>query len=919
MFKDKVYKVSSTARVSQGLPSCSQAEVMQRELESCLNLEYTSESLPLLLHQTQVLYLVREYEDAVQRAHRLAASREMLLSGRGSPITVVTREDVTVYLSWLVCHLHSLKTIHSFLRVSREFRSLFKNQEEMKTFLVYGGTDATESQWGRMRASMALMKEANWISFIQMKPRRDPWQQKLVTKLKELKSVDELLWMHSKFLQVSDQQCLSDALRDHAALVSNPQPLTPQPSREPYLSQIWTSIYNAAHLFQDSSVKDRGLLRYGLIGGKDQSSTKSRPSAVKKATESYNYMDSMQLLGLEEIQEESSSDPVLTRGAYLSLLYLRHLKIREQQRVCLGLLNYLRSVERTLTFDTAGLRVEGGGLFASAEETGWMNAVRGGDGLPGGLDSLHYCYNTPVDYKVHCSEFMEFPEVENLHDFYCSEERFLHTQDQRGLYVVYDAALRDLEELGDTLLLLGSFYIQRGRREPGGRSEESYVSGADSCSQAETDIDRVAVLLDLWTCEADFLESKVQVLNCYFEAYQHAAGSEQRFALAQVITDIMHRKPHLDLGSEYFVQAYRDEIICLETHRQLIKTILDCQIDEERQYLNRVWREGQRGTVDEYGLPQNYVPKYLVSLGGDSPALMSVFLLEVHPSLCLAADVYQGLTLAHTELCHLHSPRGVADRVALEQRLLQQALQNWESLASPGASYSFQTQKDLFSDVFFEDPALVRGLGSSLLRAAEEKDVLQGKEKQFHAVEILSKLLELVTLRHRLMESVSETEHLAQLYKKLAVELGFDGFHLFIRPVQFEFAVQRDRAEQRPLFLTSLLQDSTSLDRYTPSCLPLGIQELDENQIGRFSFSSEEAVINLMNKSGIENLQVTLACQVTQKNALIGAVKQACLCYWAETFTSSPELEKVGLRDLMLNSFLKRKQVTGGLMKNPVQ
>ena len=176
---------------------------------------------------------------------------------------------------------------------------------------------------------------------------------------------------------------------------------------------------------------------------------------------------------------------------------------------------------------------------------------------------------------------------------------------------------------------------------------------------------------------------------------------------------------------------------------------------------------------------------------GCSPALMSVFLLEVHPSLCLAADVYQGLTLAHAELCHLHSPRGVADRVALEQRLLQQALQNWESLASPGASYSFQTQKDvsvpashlnyhkhsndvyvhvfqffmsqLFSDVFFEDPALVRGLGSSLLRAAEEKDVLQGKEKQFHAVEILSKLLELVTLRHRLMESVSETEHLAQL------------------------------------------------------------------------------------------------------------------------------------------------------------
>lgn len=36
-----------------------------------------------------------------------------------------------------------------------------------------------------------------------MKPKRDPWQQKLITKLKEKKSVDELLKMHSRFLQVT--------------------------------------------------------------------------------------------------------------------------------------------------------------------------------------------------------------------------------------------------------------------------------------------------------------------------------------------------------------------------------------------------------------------------------------------------------------------------------------------------------------------------------------------------------------------------------------------------------------------------------------------------------------------------------------------------------------------------------------------
>lgn len=70
----------------------------------------------------------------------------------------------------------------------------------------------------------------------------------------------------------------------------------------------------------------------------------------------------------------------------------------------------------------------------------------------------------------------------------------------------------------------------------------------------------------------------VQLLNCYYEAYQHAAGTEERFALAQVMTDIMHRRPQLDLNLDYFVQAYRAEMDCLQSHQQLIRDILDTQV-----------------------------------------------------------------------------------------------------------------------------------------------------------------------------------------------------------------------------------------------------------------------------------------------------------------------------------------------------
>lgn len=98
---------------------------------------------------------------------------------------------------------------------------------------------------------------------------------------------------------------------------------------------------------------------------------------------------------------------------------------------------------------------------------------------------------------------MEFAEVENLHDFYSADGRLVHAQDQRGLFVVYDAALGDLRDLEDELLLVGSRFLQREGTRRRRRSSAARAAGPHA--------DRAAVLLDLWTCETDFLESKVQV------------------------------------------------------------------------------------------------------------------------------------------------------------------------------------------------------------------------------------------------------------------------------------------------------------------------------------------------------------------------------------------------------------------------
>lgn len=87
-----------------------------------MNRLWTSpDHIRLVLPQDQVSYLTSEYEDAAQRARRLSASRENILTGRGNPANLLCQDDVVIYLRWLVCHLHSVQTVHNFLKVKVQF------------------------------------------------------------------------------------------------------------------------------------------------------------------------------------------------------------------------------------------------------------------------------------------------------------------------------------------------------------------------------------------------------------------------------------------------------------------------------------------------------------------------------------------------------------------------------------------------------------------------------------------------------------------------------------------------------------------------------------------------------------------------------------------------------------------------------
>jgi hypothetical protein len=117
-------------------------------------------------------------------------------------------------------------------------------------------------------------------------------------------------------------------------------------------------------------------------------------------------------------------------------------------------------------------------------------------------------------------------------------------------------------------------------------------------------VDRFAVLLDIWTNEVNFLEMKrnvsyfslisleacymyfkelcfkrLKLLDVYFEVYQNTFDKSEKRNLAQILTNLMHRRVRFDLDANYFTSTYRLEVSCLYKQIKIVKTMLDKMVN----------------------------------------------------------------------------------------------------------------------------------------------------------------------------------------------------------------------------------------------------------------------------------------------------------------------------------------------------
>lgn len=70
----------------------------------------------------------------------------------------------------------------------------------------------------------------------------------------------------------------------------------------------------------------------------------------------------------------------------------------------------------------------------------------------------------------------------------------------------------------------------------------------------------------------------LQLLDCYFEAYQHIFDRDEKRAMAQVMTNLMNMRPRFDFDADYFIKTIRAECVILRHMTTLIKNIMDKQV-----------------------------------------------------------------------------------------------------------------------------------------------------------------------------------------------------------------------------------------------------------------------------------------------------------------------------------------------------
>ncbi|CAF4791856.1 unnamed protein product, partial [Rotaria sp. Silwood1] len=766
-----------------------------------------------------------------------------------------------------------------YANIIRYYRTIFIEQEKCRPIILYESAKPKIIAQARQSSNYQLIKKSLWINFITMKPERDSQYECDYYKYIKGGKNDELLMRIVEFINVRNadkaatilkQYLLAVKVKKSTALKQILENSTTTPTQATAMTDIfWKNIFdinstNGTHhgndADNDNSDNDE------LQDSQDFHDTSNHSTRYMKRDE-FNYLETLQKLGLDDTSGQNrdndteNNDASESYGLQLSYITLRLLRIRTLRDRCLHEFNYFRSIQRTLTIYEQRL------TMTSKDKEFHTVDQRFNHYIP-----HTYLFDTPHQCTFDILNFMQTGEhIDNVDDYahesiIDNDGSIIYVQDSTGLYIIYDCAFNDVNELEQEMLSIGSYFI-----------EKSLLKNENDIDY-QRKIDRFEILYNLWEYELNYLQNKRKLIDCFYEIYQHTFDHDERHHIAQTIINIIARRPRIDFRNDnYFSHSYSLEIHLLNQYLLLIREYIDRHITDMRQITENILDSTDYGSYFSSIRSQSSPPIYL-----SVSKIHSYYLFEFIESLSSLIRLPYLLKQTFNELIEYEQLQHqinftLTEKILYELEYINEIFLIYKQLEQPGSMFSLNQQRDIFNTYYSDHPTMMGKFAYEILKQIDETRTTK-KEQYEKFIKLNINLIELLTLRYRLIRSAIEYELLTKIYKQQLDIMSIDQSHLFLRYVQFEFAQPRnitniDNDYDNQL---SYIADGR-LDKITgQQYLLFAIQELDESSIGRISFRQKDQWLTLINDADdtINNLKIALRLQFMHNHFVYTAILQ---------------------------------------------
>eukprot|EP00698_Gefionella_okellyi_P023644 TRINITY_DN8133_c0_g1_i2.p1 TRINITY_DN8133_c0_g1~~TRINITY_DN8133_c0_g1_i2.p1 ORF type:complete len:2292 (-),score=619.73 TRINITY_DN8133_c0_g1_i2:5038-11871(-) len=772
-----------------------------------------------------------------------------------------------------------------FIDVSRVCSVMFEEQVQQKLLPGYdcsvvfppptSDRIAAEAQTGlEVTPETTHLKPATWTSYLTEAPRIEEWQAIQQKALANVKKLDNELHIEMSFVDNDDAAFVNKRTRDQASL--------------------------HADLIRPPEVKVQ------LTAAEMRAQALKRRSSVLRPS----------------TKAGAQTEPAVPRRL-LSYYYLRHAHLRDLRHKMIGILNYLRSVQRRLTIDKFGFAFE---LEEESDGSG-ANTERGSS-----VPAQHIAQGDPGMYMAKHADVMSFRGIQNRDDVYDFTEKGIRVRDSFGVYIVYNAALDDMKQLEDEILRLGTHYINKIEQRTGGDKEAP---------------DRVQMLVDAFESEMLYQEAKRKVVDCYLESYEHVCDPDNMARLATIINELLALRPRFDLTADYFMQSYASEIVSMGLHYNLVRDVVTACVEDETKVCQQLNTQlsAARPLPPQFGFADLPTSVQNVSLTRGGPQIGA---LDFYQCLAHVTEIPALLARTYSDLERVHQPQTALHASMLYRVMLQQSHVEWrvtteEMRLTERARVAGQAQSIMmqWTDASMsDDPATLDALVNDVLaalgpqamaasRRGSSVDVLLRRssvapasltaplpapsgqrfsiaiggdgrrssetlnlQSSSNGYQLYCNAIEFVTLRKRLLDALYEVELLAVLYQTQSYAFGREMRHLQLDSVNWE---STGRAHEQPPEEPFSLQTSEVAISSTPTFqLKPAVLELDKALVESISFDTAAGIKALMTDDGLHLLRVAAQTQLSHAMLLLSAVRvnQIALDAFIKTWQARDTLEK---------------------------